>query len=560
MGPPGSAPLGETLNRREKILVFGSLMIALFMAALDQMVVSTATPTILSDLGGFELLSWLFTSYMLASTVVVPLTGKLSDIFGRKPFLLGGIVVFMVGSVACGAAPNMESLIAFRVLQGIGGGMLFSSVFASVGDIVPPAERGRYIGVFTAVFSLASILGPSIGGLLTDHAGWRWIFYLNVPVGMVAMPAVWFNLPTRKATHRPRVDFMGALYLSISSVSLLTGLVWAGDDYAWSSVQVVTALAVAVVFLAIFLWQEVRHPEPIVPLQLFRNRVFLVSNLTVFALGMGMFGALAYLPTFVQTAMRTSATASGIITTPQSLGVLVASTIGGQLIARTGRYRWQTVFGAALVFGAMVLLTTLQADVERWRVSAYMVLLGMGFGLVLPTMSVVTQNAVPYRFLGVASSASQFFRQIGAVLGTAIFGTLLATSYQGAFDERVEGSPAGGIPAPIIQRFEDPTLALDKPGFASVQRAVQSLPNGQAMLVSAIDAQRDAVAVAIRRMFVAAALVAFMCLGFAFLLTEIPLRKDFKEVAAGPAPATTSPAAVPHVLQEAAGGRAGPAG
>jgi EmrB/QacA subfamily drug resistance transporter len=412
-------PLAETLDNRQKWLLLGSLMTCLFVGALDQTVVSTATPRILADLGGFGLLSWLFTSYMLTSTVIIPLVGKLGDIYGRKLFLIGGVFIFMVSSAACGAAPNMPVLIWMRAVQGLGGGMIFASVFATMGDLFSPAERGKYIGLFTGMFSLASIIGPAFGGFLTDNLSWRWVFYVNIPVSLIAMPAIYFNLPAKTRAGSPKLDFLGAALLSASSVMALLALVWAGDKYAWGSSQIIGLLSGSVVVLAVFIWQEARHPEPILPLHLFRNRVFLMSNLIVFTFGVGVFGAFQFLGIYVQTALDASATTSGVISTPQSLGVLVTSILGGQVITRTGHYKWQTFFGTVLIAISLGMLTGLSLDTKLWHISAIMVLLGLGFGLVLPTMSLVVQNAVSYQYIGVASSSSQFFRQIGSVLGIA---------------------------------------------------------------------------------------------------------------------------------------------
>ncbi|MCK6564560.1 MAG: MFS transporter [Dehalococcoidia bacterium] len=537
-GPGVLQPLGETLTQRQKMLVVGALMISMFVGAIDQTVVSTAMPRIVAELGGFGLLSWVFTSYMLSSTVVVPLVGKLSDTFGRKWFILGGIAVFQIGSLACGAAPNIESLIAFRALQGIGGGAIMASVFATIGDLFPPAERGKYMGMFTGTFSLASILGPTVGGLITDNYGWRWVFYVNIPIGLIAIPAVWFNLPGRRLPGKAKIDWLGAFLLSSASVLFLLALVWAGDKYAWSSKEIVGLIAASVLLLAAFIFQEIRHESPMVPLHLFRNRVFLMSNLTVFMIGMGMFGSIAYLPTFVQTALGASATASGVVTTPQSLGLLVASVVGGQVISRTGRYRWQTILGAALFLIAMGLLTTLEVGMPRWHVSAFMVFLGAGIGLVMPTQSLVIQNAVPYQYLGVSSSAGQFFRQIGGVFGTAIFGTILANSYHASFDDHVPAAVQQAMPAPILERFDDPTLQLDPRTFAVVRQQVLALPNGEATFAAAAEGQKLAVADAVTHIFVFSTVVAGVCLLVTFFIPELPLRR---QIGAGGPPSAAGP-------------------
>ncbi|MGI8926049.1 MAG: MDR family MFS transporter [Tepidiformaceae bacterium] len=534
-------PLGEVLDRRQRWLLLGSLMLAMFVGAIDQTVVATATPRILADLGGFPLLSWLFTSYMLSSTVVIPLVGKLSDTFGRKYFVFAGLFVFMVASIACGAAPNMPALIAFRAVQGLGGGMIFASVFASIGDIFPPAERAKYMGLFTGTFSLASILGPAFGGFLTDNGGWRWVFYINVPFVLVAMPAIWLNLPARRALRRPKIDFAGAALLSLASVLLLLAFEWAGKRYDWDSAQIIGLVAAALTLTGAFIYQESRHPEPILPLHLFRNRTFVLSNLSVFLFGMGMFGALQYLGLFVQTALGASATASGVIATPQALGLLGASVIGGQAIARSGRYQLQTIIGSVIIVLPMLYFTGLDVNVARWELSLAMVVLGIGFGLTMPTMSLMVQNAVPYRYLGVASSSSQFFRQIGSVFGIAIFAAVLTNSYEAAFEDNlsagaratiVAAEASGAAQRGTLEQFEDPTLFLNAGAFAVVQRELSALPGGEQVLAEATAAQRVSVATAVRHIFLGATAIAVLCLMLSFLIRELPLRRDFKDAAA----------------------------
>ncbi len=529
-------PLGEILTVRERWLLILSLMVAMFVGALDQTVVSTATPSILADLGGFGLLSWMFTSYLLASTVVIPLVGKLSDIYGRKPFIIAGILVFMFASAACGAAPTMVSLILFRAVQGIGGGMIFASVFASIGDIFPPAERGRYMGLFTGTFSLASIAGPTVGGFLTDSWDWRWVFYINIPFSLIAIPAIWFNLPTRRGLRRPKIDFAGAAVLSLASVLLLLALVWAGDKYDWASPQIIGLIGASAVLVGLFILQELRHPEPMLPLHLFRNPVFVLANLTLFAFGIGMFGVLAYLPMFVQTALGESATASGVITTPQSFGVLFASVVGGNLIAWNGRYKLLTILGAAIILVCMFVLSKLDLGTSQVQIAGTMVVLGLGFGLLMPTMSLVLQNAVAHQYLGVASSSGQFFRQIGTVLGTAVFGTILATTYHSAFTDQLPSADRAVMPPAAVSAFGDPTLALDPLAFAQVKAELKasSPADGQRLLDDAIAAQKESVAIAIRRIFLAAFLVAIVTLGLTVFMKELPLRRDFKILESAP--------------------------
>lgn len=539
-------PLSESLDNRQKWLLLGSLMISLFVGALDQTVVSTATPKILADLGGFSLLSWLFTSYMLSSTVVIPLVGKLGDIYGRKLFTIGGVALFMVSSAACGAATSMPMLIWVRAVQGIGGGMIFASVFATMGDIFAPSERGKYIGLFTGMFSLASITGPTVGGWLTDHLSWRWVFYINIPISLVAMPAIWFNLPSKTRHTQPKLDFLGAALLSGASVSALLALVWAGDKYAWGSSEIIGLLGGSVVMIAAFIWQENRHPEPILPLHLFKNRVFLVSNLIVFTFGMGVFGAFQFLGIYVQTALNASATASGVISTPQSIGVLITSVLGGRLIAHYGRYKWQTVIGTVLIAISLGALTQLSLDTKLWQISVAMIVLGLGFGLVLPTMSLVVQNAVSYQYIGVASSSSQFFRQIGSVLGIAIFGSILANTYHDQFANRFSAEDCAAVGPAICQELNDPTVKLNAGAYAAIKEHVLALPDGQAILDRAEYAQGESVVIGVRHIYIGAVGAAILCAIFAVAMKELPLRKTVTDVPSGQPGGAAGGAPVPE--------------
>lgn len=547
MQPPVVRPLAETLDRRQLWLLLGSLMVAMFMGALDQTIMATAAPRIVADLGGFRLLSWVFTTYMLASTVVVPLVGKLSDIYGRKPFLLGGMILFLAASAACGAAPSMAALIAARALQGVGGGLVFSCVFATIGDIFSPAERGKYTGLFTGTFALASILGPTVGGLLTDTVGWRWVFYINLPVGAVALPAIWFNLPWARSERRPRIDVVGALCLSTATISGLLALAWAGEEYGWGSPVTLGLFALSALGLAAFAVQELRHPEPIIPFHLFRNREFLVGNLIVLSIGLAMMGTIPYLPTFLQVALDASATASGLVTTPQSLGMLTMSIIGGQVLSRTGRYKWLTTIGVCLILAATGLMLTLSPDTPTWHVSLFVVVLGLGGGLAMPTMGVVIQNAVAHRYLGVATSARQFFMQIGGVLGTAIFGVLLTTTFQAQFRQDVAPETRVAVPPATLAAFEDPTIALDERTFGRVQAEVLALPAGSTLLADARAAQRDAITTAIHRVFLCSVVILGATLALTLLLEERPLRRSVVLAEAG----EPTPEAAPHAAVSA---------
>jgi EmrB/QacA subfamily drug resistance transporter len=540
--------LGETLNRRQIWLLLGSLMAAMFMGALDQTIIATAAPRIVSNLGSFSLLSWMFTAYMLTSTVVVPLVGKLSDIYGRKPFLMGGMVLFLLSSAGCGAAPNMVALIIGRGLQGIGGGVVFASVFATIGDLFPPSERGKYTGLFTGTFGLASIVGPAVGGLLTDHVGWRWVFYINVPVGAIALPAIWANLPRVGGGRRVRIDYLGALCLTVATTSGLLALSWSGQQYGWGSTPTLGLFGITLLALAAFVAQEQRHPAPIMPFKLFRNREFLLGNVIVLGLGLAMTGSIPYLPTFLQVARGATATASGLVTTPQSLGMLITSIVGGQLLSRHGRYKIMVIAGIVCVVVGVTLMQTLSQTSPTWHLSGIVFLIGMGSGLSMPVMGVVIQNAVSQEYLGVSTSTRQFFMQIGGVVGTALFGVILTTSFQAQFRQQVVPVTRASVSADVLKQFEDPTLTLDTGSFLRVQEQILALPDGDTHLSNARQAQRSAITSAIHRVFLCSTVIGGLLLILALLLKELPLRRSFgpSEPEEGRERAFSSPALTVH--------------
>ncbi len=526
-----SRPIGEFLTNRQKLVVMGSLMIAMFISALDQSIVATATPHILADLGGFKLISWVFTIYLLASTVTVPLVGKLSDMFGRKPFLISGILVFVAASAACGAAPNMLALIIARAVQGIGGGILFGSVFATLGDLFTPLERARYMGYFIGAFTLASLVGPTAGGFLTDGPGWRWCFYINLPVGAIATVAVWKNLPfTMKGGNIRDIDFLGSALLSAATICILLGLVWSHTEFGWGSPETVGLFAAGLVLTVAFLFQESRHPQAIFPLHIFKNRTFVMANLLVVIQGGGMFGAITYLPTFVQIALGRSATDSGLVSTPQSIGLLMTSFIGGQLVSRTGKFKLQVIAGSAVSLAATMLMQTLHVGTPAWHISVFMFIFGLGGGLVGPTISVIVQSSVPQSLMGVATSSRQFFMQIGQVMGVAIFGLVFTTTYGSAFTSNISADTAATLrQANATEQFHDPTLALDERGLAKVRAELASQPDGAAALTDATNAQKDAVSTATTRLFLGSTLAGILVLVVAVAMHEIPLRRSFSQ-------------------------------
>ncbi|MFE7956154.1 MFS transporter [Streptomyces sp. NPDC057413] len=447
LGPPAPEPgTPAGLTPRRVRLVFVGLMLALLLAALEQMIVATALPKIVGELHGLDKMSWAITAYLLTSTVGLPVYGKLGDLLGRKGVFQFAIVVFVIGSALAGRAQSMDQLIAFRAVQGVGAGGLMIGVQAIIADIVPPRQRGRFMGLIGAAFGLASVAGPLLGGYFTDHLSWRWCFYVNVPFGLVTLAVVAVVLKLPKPTARPRFDVLGTLLLAAASTCLVLLTSWGGTEYAWGS-RVITGLgAGALVAAALFLLAERRAAEPLIPLRLFRDSVFNVSALVGLVIGVALFGAASYLPTFLQMVDGASATESGLLMLPMMGGIVGASVISGQLISHTGRYKLYPVLGGALSALGMWLLSRLEVDTPRLHYSIWMAVLGAGIGLVMPVLVLAVQNSVRAGDLGTATSANNYFRQIGGSVGAAIFGTLFADRLTDALADRLPARAGAGLP------------------------------------------------------------------------------------------------------------------
>ncbi len=424
----GHAPAaGDQLTGRQLRMVFVALMLGMFLAALDQTIVSTALPTIVGDLGGLNHLSWVVTSYLLASTVSTPLYGKLGDMLGRKPVFMAAILIFLAGSMLAGLSQSMLQLIAFRAIQGVGAGGLMVGAQAIIGDIVPPRERGRYMGLIGSVFAVASVAGPLLGGFFVDSLSWRWVFYVNIPVGVAAVVIVATRLHLRTPTINHRIDYLGAGLLAGGVGALILVTTWGGTQYAWGSTTILGLAALSVVLLVLFLLQERRAAEPVIPLTIFRSKVFDVATAMGFAIGMAMFGAIVFIPLYLQLVYGATATGSGLRMVPLMAGLLAASVGSGQIISRRGRYRVFPIAGTAILAIGMFLLSRLGVDTAPWLASAYMLVVGIGIGLVMQVLVLVVQNDAAPSDIGVVTSTATFFRSVGGSFGVAIFGSVFAS-------------------------------------------------------------------------------------------------------------------------------------
>jgi EmrB/QacA subfamily drug resistance transporter len=509
-------------TRRSKLLAVFGLLLTIFLVSLDQTIVGTAMPRIIADLRGFELYALVTTSYLLAQTAVIPIAGKLGDMYGRKWVSLSGVILFLLSSWLCGFAPNMWWLILARGAQGIGAGAIFSTVFTLIADIFPDAtQRARYQGFFFAVFSLSSVIGPIVGGTITDTLGWRWVFYVNVPVGVLSLVLLPFVLPTTARHSHGRIDVPGALVSTIGVIALMLAFTWVGEGQAVTAPNVMAGFVIFVLALALFIPIELRAAEPIIPFSLFRNRVVAVVTVMMFMSSVVMFGIILYTPLYLQGVAGQSASVSGAALIPLVLTMTLVSIVGGQIISRVGHVRPFLLFGAVVVTAGAALLTTLDLAPTLGLIGAYMFVVGLGLGLLLPNSTLAVQTSVEPRHIGVATSATQFIRSIGATIGTAFMGTLVASGYAGNLNANL---PAGTTPA-LTQAIKNPDALVSPDALNALAQAANGVPDGARLTQDLLHAARQALAAGVHQGFLMVALAGGLLIVAAILLPHLNLKQ-----------------------------------
>jgi EmrB/QacA subfamily drug resistance transporter len=515
-------------SRRETILTMIGVMLVMLLASLDQTIVSTAMPRVIADLQGFDRYTWVSTAYLLTSTVMVPIYGKLSDLFGRKPLFLFGIVVFLIGSALSGASQSMNELIAFRALQGIGAGALMPIAIAVVGDLFTPRERGKWQGLTGAVWGFSAIVGPTLGGWITENTSWRWVFYVNLPIGIIAMLVLILLMPALRGVEKKvSIDYTGAALLIAGTVALLLGFTWAGTQYDWLSPQIIGLFAGAVIVLTAFVIYEAllerRGGQPIIEPSLFKNSIFSVSTIVTVIFGMSLFGSIFFIPLFVQGVIGTSATNSGLILTPLMLTSIVGSVVSGQLVSRLGKYKWLAILGMIISVAGGVLLVRLDVHSTNNDVLLAMLVMGLGMGFGMSLYTLVVQNALP-RKIGQATSALVFFRSIGGTIGLAAMGSAMTSAYLPTFTNALPAA-VKQLPAKALAAFNNPQVLLSADTKAQLQSAFAAYgPQGTALFNSVLEAVKMGLARGIHNVFVLSLGIMIAGLVAVFFLKEIPLR------------------------------------
>ncbi len=512
------------------MITFAGVLLAMFLGSLDQTIVGTAMPRIIADLGGFSHYTWITTSYIITSAVAIPIVGKLTDMYGRKYFYIGGLIIFMLASVLCGISNTMSQLIIFRGLQGIGAGVMIANAFTVIGDLFPPQERGKYQGFTAGVFGVSSIVGPTLGGYLTDSLSWHWVFFINVPLGVLVILLFIFFFPNFRPDHlKHHIDYPGVALLVLSIVPTMLALSWGGAEYPWASPQIIGMFALAAAALALFIFVERRSVEPIIPLSLFNNRIVAIAEVVIFFTAFGMFGGTIFIPLFFQGVLGATATASGSFLTPMMLGVVFGSFISGQLLSRAGgHYRLQGAAGIAVMAVGLFLLYRMTVATTYGQAVVYIVITGLGLGTTLPLYTIAVQNAVPYNRLGVATSSAAFFRSLGGSVGLAIFNSVLNNRFAAAFLDKLPAVVKNALPADELDSLaHNPQALVSQEAQDQLRQMIEPLGQpGAQLFQQVLDALRQSLASALSQVF----LFTLFAVGLSFVINlfikEIPLRKQ----------------------------------
>lgn len=544
------------ISKREKIIVLIAVLSGLFLAALDQTIVGTALPKILTEFNALEKLSWVITAYLLASTVTVPIAGKLSDIYGRRKLLMSGITIFVIGSMLSGISQNIDQLIAFRAIQGIGGGILFANAFSIVGDLFVPAERGKWMGVFGAVFGLSSVVGPLLGGWLTDgHSlfgattDWRWNFYINVPIGLISFGLIARYLPTIVAKVKHSIDYLGAAILTGGLGSLILATSLGGTKgWAWDSPQIIGLFIAAAVLITAFLFVETKAKDPVLPLRFFKNPIFSVASVLIFIFGIGMFGAIIYIPLFAQDVLNFSATNAGIILLPMILGLTIASAVAGRVVSSIGRYKAILIAGMGVAVVGIFTLTGLSPQSDYWDLAWRMVITGLGLGVGMPLINLAVQNSFHQKDIGTATASTQLFRSIGSTVGIAIMGGLL----NNILTQKLSGIQNDPFVEMAAQSGKGDQFAhidvnsvqgiLSQQGQDGVRHGIAQMPShAQHTVLDAFNhfvaTMQSALAHSITQIFLISAALMSIAFVVSFFIKEIPLKHHVNDDETTPSPA-----------------------
>jgi len=520
----------RSLPRRQIIISFIGILVAIFLSSLDQTVVGTAMPRIIADLGGFSHYTWVATTYIIASAVAIPMTGRLTDIFGRKIFFLVGLSIFLFFSIACGLSRTMAQLIISRGLQGIGGGILMANAFTAIGDLFPPGERGKYIGFVSAMFGISSIVGPILGGFVTDVLSWHWVFFLNLPLGIVALILFIKFFPNLRPDDRKHtIDYAGIAALIFAIVPAMLALSWGGVQFPWQSIQILGLFGIAVVSAAAFILIERRCPEPIIPLTLFNNQIVTISWIVALLIGFGMFGSIIFVPLYFQGVLGMTATASGSFLTPMMLGMVFGSFLSGQLLSRMGgHYKIQGIFGISIMALGLALLMNMSLQTGYAQAVINIVTTGFGLGLTMPLYTISVQNAVPYSLLGVGTSLTTFSRSLGGSIGLAVLGTVMHNRMMSGITDALPASIKEIIPAPQISAMaQNPQMLLDPDRQQHLKALIERLDvHGQGLYQQLLLGMKHTLADALSRVFLVALIVLTAAFVVNLFLKEVPLKRS----------------------------------